>query len=193
MKKLIIIISFVCVSVFTNAQILKPQSVSIAYIGEAITHPGMKIGLNYSFFKWDRQKNNKGAEKIIDYSIDFKPCIGFYYHKSYQTGIFALPELSFTWKKQGGSFTAIGVGVGYMRTIIPAVYELDNDTNIRKIKAGNNYLVSNYYIAWGKDLSKKHKIPLEIFIKPHLMVAKMKEQKGIGYFILELGLNYKLR
>ena len=188
-----ILLFLLSVSTILSAQINNPTSISASYFGESITHPGLKIGVNYHLKSWDKTKTKKNtSQKTIYKRIDLSPNVGFYFHKDYQTGLFVLPELSYTRKNAKGNFMIFGMGAGYMRTFIPNVYEINSNNEIEKTPEGYNYFLTNYFIAFGKDLSIKHNIPLEIFLKPQIMYALPNYPNGITYFALEVGVCYEL-
>ena len=188
----LILIACLTTTSMLQAQNLRPQSIYASYFGETVTHPGLKVGVSYQFKSWDKTKIKKsGKEKLIQKNIDFSPSIGFYYHKDYQTGLFVLPELSYSRKNKKGNYQALAIGAGYMRTFIPNVYDLKSNGGIEKIHVGYNYFITNYSITFGKDLSIKKKLPLSIYIKPQLIYAIPNYSKGIKYFALELGVNYR--
>ena len=175
------------------AQEKSSPRLSIAYFGETITHPGLKIGINFPFHTWEKSKTkNNGTEKHLYKSFDVQPSLGFYFHQDYQTGLFVLPQLAYTRKNAKGAYTSFGLGAGYMRTFIPRVYALEND-EIEKVGGGYNYLLSNYFITLGKDLSVKGKLPLELFCQPQAMYALPNTKPAIWYFALELGVKLKLQ
>ena len=191
--KYTILLFMLFVSTILCAQINNPASISASYFGGTITHPGLKIGVNYELKNWDKNKLRKNtSQKIIKKSINLSPNIGFYYHKGYQTGLFILPELSYSRRKAKGSFMSYGLGIGYMRTFIPNVYEINSNNDIEKSSEGYNYFLTNYFIAFGKDLSIKHKVPAKIYIKPQIMYALPNFPNGITYFALEVGVCCKL-
>lgn len=193
MRYLILIVCLTTISKLL-AQTLRPQSIYASYLGETVTHPGLKVGVNYQLKSWDKTKIKKSRnEKLIHKSVDLSPSISFYYHKDYQTGLFVLPELSYSRKNVKGNYITYAIGAGYMRTFIPNVYDLNSNGEIEKIHVGYNYFITNYSITFGKDLSIKRKIPLSIYIKPQLMYAIPNYSNGIKYFVLELGLNYRLK
>lgn len=189
--KYLIVLLILFTTTEISAQIKKPTAISVSYFGETITHPGLKIGLDYELKSWDRNKK-KSTQKIISKSIILSSNIGFYFHKDYQTGAFALPELSYSRKNQKGNFRSIGLGVGYMRTFIPNVYEVNTANEIKRTIAGNNYFLSTCFVAFGKDLSVKYSIPMGVYIKPQIMYALPNYPNGVTYFALEIGINYKL-
>jgi hypothetical protein len=186
-------IAFLVVASGVQAQGFKPESVYASYFGETVTHPGVKVGVCYQLERWDKTKIKKdGSEKVLQKRIDISPGIGFFYHKDYQTGLFVLPELSYSRTNAKGNSLTAGVGAGYMRTFIPNVYDLDENGDIESVTAGYNYFLTNYSVAFGKDLGVKKGIPMCIFVKPQLMYALPNATKGILYFALELGASYRL-
>jgi hypothetical protein len=192
MRCLILFIFLTTVSML-QGQNFRPQSIYASYFGETVTHPGLKVGINHQLKSWDRTKIKKsGNEKVIQKSIDLSPSIGLFYHSNYQTGLFVLPELSYSRKNAKGNYMTYAIGAGYMRTFIPNVYDLNSNGEIKKIHVGYNYFITNYSITFGKDLSIKKKIPLSIYIKPQLIYAIPNYSKGIKYFALEIGVNYRL-
>lgn len=180
-------------SFILQAQSLRPKSISASYFGETVTHPGLKFGVTYQLKCWDKTKTKKnGKKRIFQKSIELSPVIGVFYHKDYQTGLFVLPELSYSRKNAKGNFLTVGIGAGYMRTFIPNVYDLNSNGEIESIVAGYNYFLTNYSITFGKELSVKKMIPISIYIKPQLMYALPNATKGISYFALELGVSCNL-
>lgn len=188
MKHLIVIAFWV------SAGILGAQSsISMAYFGETITHPGLKVGLSFSLYEWEKHKMlHNGREKVLTKRIDLSPQLGFYYHQHYQTGLFALPELSYIRQNAKGNYTAFGIGAGYMHTRVPRVYDFDTSGEIEQIGAGYHYFISNYFVTFGKDLSVQKGIPLSIYAKPQLVHTLPNAGRGIWYFALELGLSVKM-
>lgn len=191
--KYLLFIALLTTGFILQAQSFRPKSIYASYIGETVTHPGLKIGVTYQLGSWDKTKTkNDGNERIIQKSIDLSPGIGFFYHKDYHTGLFALTELSCSRKNAKGNSLSAGFGAGYMRTFIPNVYDLNSKGEIESIDAGYNYFLTNYSITFGKDLNLKKMIPISIYVKPQLMYALPNATNGILYFTLELGASYKL-
>lgn len=192
MKYLIFLVFLTSASII-DAQNLRPQSIYASYFGETVTHPGLRVGLNYQLKDWSKTKLMKsGTEKVIQNNMDLSPSIGFFYHKDYQTGLFILPELVYSRKNVKGNYITYGFGAGYMRTFIPNVYDLNSNGEIEKIHTGYNYCITDFSVAFGKDLSVQKNIPMNIYIKPQFLYAFPNYSKGIWYFILELGVSYKL-
>lgn len=190
----IIIIIFFTTTTILKAQKLKPVAVSVSWFGETITHPGIKLGVTYQLKSYEKSKEKKnGNKKNITKTFDLSPCIGAFYHKNYQTGVFVMPEISYSRKNAKGNYKAIGAGAGYMKTFIHNVYEMKGDGDIKKTHAGSNYFVTNYFITFGKDFTIGKNIPAGIYIKPQLMYALPNYPKGVWYFALEAGLKYQFK
>lgn len=187
--RILLVIAFLAAVEVIGAQ----SAISQAYFGETITHLGLKVGLSFPLYEWEKHKTlRNGREKLLDKRLDLSPQLGFYYHQNYQTGLFVLPELSYIRQNAKGNYTALGIGAGYMHTRVPRVYDFDASGEIEQIGAGYHYFVSNYFATFGKDLSVKKEIPLSIYAKPQLMHAVPNARSGIWYFALELGFSVKM-
>ena len=189
----LIVLLFLTSTFIAPGQNLKPQTFYASYFGATVAHPGLRLGVSYHLTGWDKTKTKKsGKEKLLQKSLALNPSIGFYYYKDYQTGLFVLPELSYSRKNAKGNHLSLAIGAGYMRTFIPNVYELSSDGDVQKIHAGYNYFITNYSISIGKDLSISKNIPINIFVKPELLNALPNYSKSVWYFALELGVCFKL-
>lgn len=160
-----------------------PPSISISYFGETITHPGFKLGLAFPVKSWTK------AGKEIDKAIYFGASTGMFYHRRYQTGLFASPELSLKRKNVKGNTFATGVGLGYLRTFIPNTYEINVNGDVQKTIAGHDYLLSSIFVSFGKSIKSHRGRSLEYFVKPQFLYATPNFPNGVGYFALEIGIN----
>ena len=176
-----------------KAQKGRSASLSIAYFGEMLTHPGVKIGLNYNLLGWTKNKRTRrGQERSVDKNLLLQPSLGIFYHERYQAGLMVLPEWSLLRQNERGGHFSVGAGVGYLRTFIPNTYEVSASGEISKVTAGHDYLLTSYFISFGKDFSVQKDLPFGYFIKPQFLYAAPNFPKGVGYFALELGLQFKL-
>ena len=175
------------------AQSIKPQSYSVAYWGEMISHPGLKIEVNYILKNWDKRKQDKAGNEIIkDKMIVLSPSLGLYYHKRYQTGI--TPAISFSYlsvrdsKKTFGA----GMGLGYLRTWVPNTYKISESGDMEKVISSHNYAMNTIFLSWGRNLKQDGLIPSNIYVKPQFMLALPNFPNAVGYFMLEVGVKYQL-
>jgi len=158
-----------------------------------ISHPGLKIGLDYSLKTWNKEKTKKGISKVLTKSYHLKPSIGFYYHRRYQTGAFLSTEFSRQRQNIKGGFFSYGVNLGFLCTVVPNTYRVLPQGVVEKAIAAHYYVWPGWSLAFGKDLSVKHGTPLSWFVKPQFMYALPNFPSGVGYFILETGIVYKLK
>lgn len=150
-----------------------------------ITHPGIKVGLNYHFNSW---YNNSRLESFF-----VSLSTGFFYHRRYQNGYFLLPEINYERQSVNGNNFSTGLGFGYLRTTIPKTYEVNPSSGeVTKVKAGHNYFITNISVAFGKDLRDPAEISNSFYIKPQFMYAFPNFPRGVGYFNLEAGSNINL-
>ncbi len=157
-------------------------SFSIAFFGEGITHPGLKVGLAYDLTGWSNPR------KEVAKTISLGSSVGFYFHRRYQTGVFVLPELAYNRQNVKGRSFSFGFGLGYLRTFIPNTYEVDVSGEIAKITPGHNYFLSNLFVAFGKKVRSGKGHLKSYYVKPQLLYAIPNFPNGVGYFALEVGL-----
>ncbi|MDC6366836.1 MULTISPECIES: hypothetical protein [Flavobacteriaceae] len=166
----------------------KQTAISIGYLGEMVTHPGIKIGLSYTLLDWNKTKK----EKTIVKSISLNPSIGTYYHRRYQTGVFILPELAINKVNEKGNGLSYGVGAGYLRTFIPNAFSVNDNNVVKKENVGYNYFLGSTFISFEKNLKFSTRKPLKLYIKPQFMYALPNFPKGVGYLMMEVGLKYTI-
>lgn len=171
-----------------------PESISVSYLGEMVTHPGLKLSFDYPLTQWERsKKGNSGVERSITKTVLLGPSIGAFYHRRYQTGLMVIPELKLKRQNQNGGYFELGAGFGYMRTFIPNTFEVGENDVVSKTSAGHDYWAKNVFMTFGKEFKRGRKRPMGYFIKPQFVYATPNFPKGVGYFMLEIGMNFKLK
>ena len=151
MKKIITCLlalnAFVCI--YSQELPKQPVTLTIAYFGEMITNPGLKIGLEVGWKSWESSKTKKdGTAKSYSTNLNPGVGIGFYYHKDYQTGLFLVPELGITRQSQRGGYWGGGFGLGYLFALTPNTYSVEGG-EVEKTTAGHGYFISDIFILKG--------------------------------------------
>lgn len=101
------------------SQHLRPESISLSYLGESVGHPGIKIGADFSLNSWASTKTDRKKNKeVLQKSLQLSPTMAFYFHEGYQKGIIILPEFSYSRKNEKGNSRSVGIGTGYLRTCL---------------------------------------------------------------------------
>ena len=166
---------------FGFTQNVHSKNISIAYEGGSITHPGLSIGYGIQLKQISKWKLVAAAKA------------GFYYHHRYQTAIFILPGLQLNHISKKGFLWGVDLQVGPQRTFIPNVYEVDDNGKIEKDKgAGIFQWVIAPAFRIGGDLSVKRNLPIQWFINPQLQFRNPTVGRNEKYFLLGIGINYKL-
>lgn len=169
------------------------ESISISYYGEMITHPGIKFGLDYRLSQNVKEKSKKDRYKTIYRGFVLTPTVGFFYHKRYQTAINVVPEIKYTRSSERGGYFETGLGLGYMRTFVPNTFTVSNNYEVQKTVAGHNLFASTFFFAFGKNITVKDNIPMGLYIKPQYLLAAPNFPTATSYFLLEIGIKYKLK
>lgn len=183
---LLTILAVVALQRNAQAQLLSPQAFSVSYFGETITHPGLKINAHLSLHEWEKANKKMPSLKKVR-SLYLSPGVGFFSHKNYQTSVTATAELNHLRRNKRNNFTVFSVGGGWMTSSIPNVYQLNAQGNVEKIKHRDQYLVTTYGVAFGKNVTTLLKTPLDVFVKPSLMHATPGAAGGAWYLIVEVG------
>jgi hypothetical protein len=83
--------------------------------------------------------------------------------------------------------------MGYMRSVIPDTYEVQDDGSVDAVNAGHNYGMTSVYFTYGKDLFIQNQKRWRFFLKPQFAMAFPSFPSVTGYFLLEAGVAFKLR
>jgi hypothetical protein len=172
-----------------SAQKWRPTEISVSYFGETITHPGIRAGVSYKLKNWHKHVVKKNKATVIHKGVLLQPSVGLFYHSNYQTGLFVLPELSLIRKKENGSYRSIGLGAGYLQTVLPNVYELNAGEEIVKVNGRNHHFLTSVSFQYGRNVNFT---PLSVYVKPQLLMAIPNTAGSMQYIALEIGIQYRL-
>ena len=157
MKKLVSVILVMGVSLSIMAQKNSKSSMPIAvsYWGATIFHPGLKIGTQHNFKKWNKTKERKKRGTVIKYKTFFlKPEFGFYNHKKNHTGVLLNTDfgIEFT-KSKKKFFFSYALGLGYLRHFNSGItYYLEDDNSISEKKlASRGYFMPTLNVGYGQN------------------------------------------
>jgi hypothetical protein len=179
-----------CINFYGHAQFLKPRAITAAYFGETITHPGIRIGGDFSIVEWNKKSQDANAAGQLR-GLYLSPAIGFFYHRDYQTSIVTAVNVNYLKRTKHDNFVSFFLGGGMMNSFIPNVYQLNNG-NIEKVGYNSNYSVLSFGTAFGKKIRKNSNRPLDLFAKPSFMRASPSAAGGVWYFMTELGIQRTL-
>ena len=144
----------------------------VSYFGVLLTHPGIKIGSEYSLLKSEKLKIKNDKLKINTSQLFISPNLGVYYHKRNQIGFFINTEITYQKIFYCGFLWEITLGAGYLRTFLPnTTYQVDNQGHVKKVfLAGSNYFMPSFSMAVGKRFVRKSNKHLSFFFKPTIFL-----------------------
>ncbi len=144
----LIIFSVIVLSASLQAEsaIRPPCDISVSYFGRNFTHPGMKLSASGELLgDWENT-----------FRLSLQASLGFYYHRSNHTALYISGDIapSLDFGRSSKWYTALPLGVGYMRTFIDGrVYSISETGDIRRRHfSGNNYLMPFAGITVGRKV-----------------------------------------
>lgn len=143
----------------------KEKRLSVSYLGEYYTHPGMSIGYAQDFYASTKEKTKKnGKVKIKERRLFWSGKVGVYHQKESHTGIVNTMSLGHRKTKASGYFTEYNLGAGHFTNILSGkTYTVDEEGEVNTIDISARWsFVTAMSIGIGKDLSPQLGIPLSI-------------------------------
>lgn len=200
MRKLWLLGCYIFIASILQAQV-KELPISVSYFGESVIHPGIKIGVEQTFYekeiskkRWFKSRQNKLGSRVKKRELFYGGHLAFYNHRNNHTGLLLGGELGWrrTKMRRGAMFGAT-LGLGYLHRFnnIPT-YELGTNEPDRVRAASRGMLVTSTSIILGQDLMPKYNIPYAWFLKPTLMLQTPYNHSFTFNGALELGLTYRL-
>lgn len=136
---------------------ISSMPISISYWGSNIFHPGMKVGTQYNFKKWDKLKKRKKGMVTKHNTFFLKPELGFFYHKQNHVGALLNADFGIERAKNEKKFyCAYSIGVGYFRQFNSGItYVLEDDNSISEKRFGSRgYFLPTINIEYGQHFEK---------------------------------------
>jgi hypothetical protein len=172
---IIILFAFLSLPAFSQWQkqdtTYKGLPLTFSYFSDHITHPGVRFGFEHSVsikykYKYKKDTILKFREKHWVLSGN----TGFYHHTQFNTGLFAMIELSRRKIRTQGFYYELGCGIGNMRVWLPGKkYEiLDDGTFDKKFMMGQNYFINGVHVTLGKTFFHTRDYPFRWYFKHNL-------------------------
>lgn len=133
------------------------QKIGFGYFGNTLTYPG--VVLEYELEKMFTEKA----------SLPFRADIGFYYHKRYNTGLFADFNLGFRRYFDSGIFLEESIGFGIITTFVSSdnVYTFDDQGRLSETsRYATTDLMPSITLGIGYDVSKGKERKKLIWVRP---------------------------
>jgi len=176
--------------------VFKSFSLTCSYYGEAIVHPGIRLGLEYQFWQKDKLKTKKNG-KLVDVRNSFiwGGNISHYYHKRNHIGLLISADIGYRKVRKSGFKYEIYIGTGYLHTFLPNdTYRVNNSGNVEKIPlAGQSNFCPSISYGIGKDLSFKKGKKWSWHIKNHIFFQIPHNTSYLYHRSFEVGITYYLK
>ena len=196
LRKNYLLILSLFLPILAFGQSLAPHSAQVSYFGETVTHPGLRLSATYLLKEKmvrKRVTNRKiGSEssKGTVHALEVRPSLGFFFHRRHQTGLFLLPEIGYLRTNRKRRQFGTGLGIGYLHSIIPNVFEVTDEGQVEESRASHNFFLASIYTRWGRQLKDSQ---FGYFFQPQFLYALPNYPNGVAYLALEIGITYRLK
>ncbi len=131
--------------------------ITVSYWGHHISHPGIKVGSQYHFKKWDKAKERKKGTFVKHKTLFLNPQLGFYQHQKNHTGVLLNAEFGVEIaKNEKKFFRGFSLGLGYIRQFnAGTTYILEPDNSISENKwASRGYFMPSINCEMGQHFHR---------------------------------------
>lgn len=160
MKKLgfVLLFGLLGFNSFAQSDFMEKKPISVGYFGHYGFHPGLKIGTQYDWKTWEKQKEKKKGPKVKTKSLFVSPQIGFYTHPGNHTGLLLNADFGYQRiKEKRGFYSAYSIGLGYLTQFnAGTTYVTDSNGSITAKKfASRAYFLPTLNMEFGQKVNEK--------------------------------------
>jgi len=179
MKKIIIISAILLAFGFAGKS-QNNQKMGVGYYGNMLTYPGL-------VFEYESEQ--VFSDKA---SLPIRTDIGFYYHKRFNTGVFANVNFGYRRYLSSGLFLEESIGFGAITTFLSSdeVYEVDDAGNINE---ASKYAATDFMPSITLGAGYKMKSGNLIWIRPQAFWQFPFRSSSLYTFALQAGFSYTLK
>jgi hypothetical protein len=176
-------VGMMAISFCTHAQ----TYLEAGYSGATIFHPGANVTYGKVLGTKTNERRNTRQEWIGGLGA------GFYYHKNRHTGVYVNPLIEWIKTNRKGFQYGLELPVGYLRTFIPNVYQIQENSQIDRLPfAGTSHLVISPALRLGHRFSENSFIN-GWYIKNRVMLITPYAGGLTPQYFLEAGLVKSLK
>lgn len=161
--------------------------VQVAYSGAMIVHPG--FSLDYSKILLAKSVSKPEGRTATRQLITGMQA-GFYYHQHMHTGLYLTPHIEWVKTTRKGFQYGIDLPVGYLRTLIPQVYEVESSGEVKKKHfSGTSHFILSPSLRVGKKLKQPNWVD-EWYVKNKFMYITPYPAGNTFRYFLEIGITH---
>ncbi len=177
------------------------------YFGEFLVHPGVKVGLEYTLWRKDKQKIRYWKRKDKEYAKSRTRTIfmagntAAYYHPNNHTGTFLNFEVGYRKYKNKNKkssrahrikFKEIAVGYGYYRYFLHGTTLKWNGDDFVRTLGTQGAFMPYFGFGWGRDFSLKGKQTHSWHVRPVIFLEIPYGTLGLLHYAIEMGWSFPL-
>ena len=167
------------------------KPISISYYGHYYFHPGLKIGTQYNWRNWEKEKERKKRTITKNKSLFFSPQVGFYIHPQNHSGLVFNVDFGYQkLKARKDWYQAYSVGLASISQFnAGTTYVKGNDWSIKtKNAASRTYFMPSLNLEIGKEMN-----PGFAWFTKFTLASKLFYNTGVSAeTFLEIGLKIDL-
>lgn len=140
---------------------LEAWSISAAYFGEMVLHPGAVVGAERSLSRGHRRYG------VVAYGWFAEADLGSYWHARNSVAFFVLPQLGYRLVFPHGFRLEALAGAGYLHTFADGkVYAVGDAGQVQRVDDGGHPgLMLSAQLGIGWDFTVDHHGPLSVFVR----------------------------
>lgn len=176
----------------------KKVEVQLAYFGEFIAHPGIKIGAAYPFAQKmktkDKQKRKYTLTKTSIRQWKVGTNLAFYHQMNNHNGYLWNIELTYQKiknKSKGPNklkYFDASIGLGYFHYELIGKTFQPTENGFEEINGNGNALMPTLAVAWGRNIRFIKNAAVRYYVKPTLLIETPAGTGAHTRFALEIGL-----
>ncbi|MEO0582478.1 MAG: hypothetical protein AAF135_09670 [Bacteroidota bacterium] len=173
----------------------------VSYFGDGVTHPGLKVGLDYPIYIKETRKaipTNKGGFNLTQSSQLFAGSgLGYYTFPRDHGAIFLQVEGGFRYLRNQSNLPPIAWRLDATLGMVFAIYTGGNGADpgsgsFRSTLSGQGLLMPTIGLAIGQDIKTSNLIkPISWHIKPNLWLYRFFSSESRAFLALEVGLTVR--
>ena len=152
-----------------NLKVLQPSSyvpISVSYYGNMITHPGVKLAVDYPAFGFTKFKAKRRKTKEINKLIYLQPSVAYFVQPQTFSGLLLAADVGLRRYNTKLYFTDAAMGIGYMwRFNHGETWQLDDngDGHKKNIVSSKGYFAPGLSFGFGKLWIRENKNAISVF------------------------------
>lgn len=140
---------------------------SVSYYGNLVTHPGLKIGMDWNLLLVEKTKEKRKKIKTIRKVLLVSPSIAWYRQKQSHTGLLLSADLQWRRYTKRLFFTELGFGLGtFHKFNAGETWAVKSDGSIKQKKLTSRvYFTPALSFGYGKRLLVANELPLDVYTR----------------------------